>query len=222
MRIEKIGDATLYLADCMDVLPTLDKVDAVITDPPYGIGEDGGKFRDRKGGNYRVLKKLNWDLCRPPKEIFNAMEKIADVRMYWGGNYFSDYLPASKGWLYWNKLMGGNFSDGELCYTSMNKSLRHFVYCNKEHGKKHPTQKPVALMKWCIDQCTNNPQTILDPFMGSGTTGLAAIQMGRKFIGIEREESYFNIACERIEQATKQTSLFEPVEVKKLVQQDLI
>jgi site-specific DNA-methyltransferase (adenine-specific) len=204
----EIGNATLYLGDCADILPTLDKVDAVVTDPPYGIGEDGGRFRDRKGGNHRVLPKLGWDNKRPDKRIFNLLETKASKRLYWGGNYFADYLPPSKGWLYWNKLMGGDFSDGELAYTNMDKVLRSFTYCNKEHGKEHPTQKPVKLMEWCIDYL-ENPKIILDPFMGSGTTGVAAVKMGRKFIGIEREQKYFDIACERIENAQRQSGLFE-------------
>jgi DNA modification methylase len=209
MRIEKIGDATLYLADCMDVLPTLDRVDAVITDPPYGIGQDGGAQRTR-GSKRKSGKKMGWDSSRPDAAVFSLMEIAADVRIYWGGNYFADVLPPSMGWLYWEKRMGGDFADGELAWTSQHKALRQFSYYRKNKGDEHPTQKPLVLMKWCIEQCKNNPQTILDPFMGSGTTGVAAIQMGRKFIGIEREESYFNIACERIEQATKQQFLFNP------------
>jgi len=214
MKVQ-IGDATLYLGDCMDILPTLDKVDAVITDPPYGIGEDGGKFRGRKGQGHRILEKMAWDKDRPSKYVFDLMENCANTRMYWGGNYFADYLPASKGWLYWNKLMGGDFSDGELCYTNLDKALRSFTWCNKEHGKQHPTQKPIELMKWCIEQA-GNPESILDPFMGSGTTGVAAIQLGRSFIGIEREQKYFDIACKRIEQAVAQGQLFAPEPMKQV------
>ena len=137
------------------------------------------------------------------------MENAAEVRIYWGGNYFADYLPASMGWLYWEKRMGGDFADGELAWTSQHKALRQFSYYRKNRGDEHPTQKPAALMKWCIEQCKNNPKTILDPFMGSGTTGVAALQMGRKFIGIEREPRYFDIACRRIEQAVAQGRLFD-------------
>jgi site-specific DNA-methyltransferase (adenine-specific) len=162
MRIETIGTATLYLGDCRDILPTLPKVDAVITDPPYGIGEDGGSFRGRKGQGHRVLEKMGWDACRPAREVFLLMEVAAPIRVYWGGNYFADYLPPSKGWLYWNKLMGGDFSDGELAYTNLDKALRHFTYCNKEHGKEHPTQKPVRqeTRKACLTRClTYNERT---------------------------------------------------------------
>jgi len=205
--MEVIGGATLYLGDCLEILPTLPKVDAVITDPPYGIGEDGGRFRDRKGGGHRVLERMGWDEERPPKTAFDLMESAAKMRIYWGGNYFADYLPPSRGWLYWNKMMGGDFSDGELAYTSKDAPLRSFAYCNKERGKVHPTQKPDALMCWCIDQA-GNPQTILDPFMGSGTTGVACMNLGRRFIGIEIEPKYFDIACERITNAQRQERLF--------------
>jgi site-specific DNA-methyltransferase (adenine-specific) len=205
-RKEVIGNATLYLGDCMDILPTLPKVDAVITDPPYGIGEDGGRFRDRKGGGHRVLEKLGWDKERPTREVFMLMESAAPIRMYWGGNYFADYLPPSKGWLYWNKLMGGDFSDGELAYTNLDRALRQFTYCNKERGKEHPTQKPTELMEWCLS-FVPNAQTIIDPFMGSGTTGVACMNLGRSFIGIEREPKYFDIACRRIEDAQRQGRL---------------
>jgi len=204
-----IGNAKLYLGDCMEVLPTLPKVDAVITDPPYGIGQDGGAQRTR-GKKYTNGEKLGWDNCRPEKLIFDSLEAAGDVRIYWGGNYFADYLPATMGWLYWEKRMGGDFADGELAWTSQHRALRQFSHFKKNKGDEHPTQKPVELMRWCIEICKNAPQTILDPFMGSGTTGVAAIQLGRSFIGIEREPKYFDIACKRIEQAVAQGQLFAP------------
>ena len=202
-----IGSATLYLGDCMDILPTLDKVDAVITDPPYGIGQDGGAQRTR-GSKRTNGDKLGWDNQRPTKEVFNAIQIAGDVQIIWGGNYFADYLPASMGWLYWEKRMGGDFADGELAWTSQHKALRQFSHYKKNKGDEHPTQKPLQLMKWCVEQCKNNPQTILDPFMGSGTTGVAAVQMGRRFIGIEREPKYFEIACKRIEDAQRTFDMF--------------
>lgn len=229
MKVQ-IGDATLYLGDCMDILPTLDKVDAVITDPPYGIGESGGeKNRVRVGdGRTRFLvpkhANLEWDNVRPNKEIFDVIVEKTSIFICWGGNYFSDYFPASMGWLYWDKKIGGDFSDGELAYTNMKKALRSFSmhpFSGLSGGKDrvHPTQKPLELMKWCIEQAGKS-ETILDPFMGSGTTGVAAIQMGRKFIGIEREPKYFDIACKRIEQASKQVDMF--IEQPKQVQESLL
>lgn len=215
MKVE-IGDATLYLGDCMDILPTLDKVDAVITDPPYGIGQDGGAQRTR-GSKRTNGEKMGWDSQRPSKQVFDAIQSASDTQIIWGGNYFSDYLPASMGWLYWEKRMGGDFADGELAWTSQQKALRQFSHFKKNKGDEHPTQKPVELMRWCIELCKNVPLSILDPFMGSGTTGVAAIQMGRKFIGIERESKYFDIACKRIEQASKQVDMFiEPPKAEQI------
>ena len=202
-----IGNCRLLQADCRDVLPTLGRVCAVVTDPPYGIGEDGGRFRDRKGGGYRVLPKGGWDSKRPDADIFAAIVSASDNQIIWGGNYFADLLPASKGWLYWDKLMGGDFADGELAWTNLDRALRKFTLCNKMAGKLHPTQKPVALMEWCLGFLPD-AQTILDPFMGSGTTGVACVNLGRSFIGIELDPGYFDIAVKRITDAHKQTDLF--------------
>ena len=202
-----IGDCRLILGDCLEVMPLLGKVDAVVTDPPYGIGEHGGRFRDRKGGGHRVLDKKQWDNARPSDEIFNAMLAASCPTIIWGGNYFADLLPASKGWLYWDKLMGGDFADGELAWTNLDRALRKFTMCNKMGGKQHPTQKPVALMQWCLGFLPD-AQTILDPFMGSGTTLVACAKLGRKGIGIELDPDYFEIACKRVREAYAQPDLF--------------
>jgi len=216
-RIETIAEGVmLYLGDCREILPALGKVDAVVTDPPYGIGEDGGRCRARKKTrNPTILFKGGWDSETPEAAVFDAMRACSDDQIIWGGNYFADKLPPSKGWLYWQKLMGGDFADGELAWTSRDRALREFTFCPKggdvvsrfKRDPEHPTQKPVEVMKWCLG-FVPNATTILDPFMGSGTTGVAAVKLGRKFIGIEIEPKYFDIACRRIEQATKQPDLF--------------
>lgn len=220
-----IGNATLYLGDCMDVLPTLDKVDAVITDPPYGIDIENAGGRSAANG-WNTFEKLGWDKARPDKEVFTLIVAAAKVSIIWGGNYFTDCLPPSMQWLVWDKMQRGfSLADCEFAWTSQWNAARVFNYSRAhamQDGKEHPTQKPLALMKWCIDQCKNKPQTILDPFMGSGTTGVAAVQMGRKFIGVEREPKYFDIACERIENAQKQTTLFDFKPVSKPKQGDLL
>lgn len=216
----EIGDCKLALGDCREILPTLGKVDAVVTDPPYGIGEDGGKFRGRLGQNINVLPKMGWDAQRPPAAVFEAMLQGSNDQIIWGGNYFADLLPPSKGWLYWQKLMGGDFSDGELAWTSRDKALREFTCCPKGKGGLHPTQKPVEVMQWCL-ALLPGAQTILDPFMGSGTTGVACANLGCQFIGIEREPSYFDIACRRIEEAYRQPRLFDEPPPKP-VQQSLL
>lgn len=210
MKVQ-IGDATLYLGDCMEILPTLDKVDAVITDPPYGISRAGQQETFTKSPKHKRkhFEDLGWDDGRPNKELFDLMLKSGNKCLIWGGNYFADMLPATMGWLYWDKGQKGlSMSDGELAWTSEQKALRSIVVNRSALvGSEHPTQKPIQVMTWSIDQL-GNPETILDPFMGSGTTGVAAIQMGRKFIGIEREPKYFDIACKRIEQASKQVDMF--------------
>jgi DNA modification methylase len=190
---------TIYNADCRRVLPFLDRFDLLLTDPPYGIGEDGGRFRDRKGGGHRVLEKGNWDGERIADHILLEAMQSASTSIVWGGNYYADLLPASRGWLYWDKKMGGDFSDGELAYTTRDSVLRSFSYCNKEHGKEHPTQKPLALMRWCLS-LVPDAATVLDPFMGSGTTLVAAKLEGRKAVGIEISEKYCEIAARRLSQ----------------------
>jgi DNA modification methylase len=212
-----IGDATLYLGDCMDVLPTLGKVDAVITDPPYGIGFDGMRPSTSSHGGRKAYEFMGWDKETPNAEIFAEIFRISNTQVIWGANYFPEHIRPSMGWLFWDKGQRIFQSDGELAYTNMQKALRVFTLNRAaiaQDGAVHPTQKPLALMKWCIDQA-DNPETILDPFMGSGTTGVAPIQMGRNFIGIEREPKYFDIACKRIEQAAAQGKLFAPAPIKQ-------
>ena len=212
----RIGRAIIVNADCFAWLEAreAESVHAVVTDPPYGIGESGGRFRDRKGGNHRILQNLGWDKTTPNASVFNLILRCSDEQIIWGGNYFADKLPPSKGWLYWQKLMGGDFSDGELAWTSRDKALREFTKCSKVAGSEHPTQKPVELMKWCIEFLPS-ARTILDPFMGSGTTGVACVKLGRSFIGIEREPNYFEIACRRIEAAYNQPDLFVALPASK-------
>ena len=200
---------TIYHGDCREILPHLPKVDLVLTDPPYGIGEDGGlkaRYRMGDGRTKGIIKheKMEWDTTRPPKDVFDSMLGIAPIVMICGGNYFADLLPASPGWLYWDKRMGGDFSDGELIYTNRDAGLRSFTMHPFEglrggKDRQHPTQKPTELMKWCISFAPN-AHTILDPFMGSGTTLRAAKDLGRKCIGIEIEEKYCEIAARRLGQ----------------------
>lgn len=209
-----IGDATLYLGDCIDILPTLDKVDAVITDPPYGINENHKKIASRgKLAAPKDYGEFDWDKAPPDAALINAIREKSKWAAFFGGNYFD--LPPTSCWLVWDKLNGDNdFADCELAWTNWPKAVRRIQWRwngmirqgNEE--RYHPTQKPLEVMKWVIDLCPKS-DIILDPFMGSGTTGVAAIQMGRKFIGIEREPKYFEIACERIENAQRQESLFD-------------
>ena len=225
MRVEYIGDATLYLGDCLEILPTLGRVDAVITDPPYGINHDGQKESDGKHGGRKAYEFLGWDTQRPTKEVFRMILSIAKDAIIWGGNYFADCLPATSRWLVWDKGQRIKQSDGELAWTSLDGALR-IKTLNRVSimldGAMHPTQKPVALMEWCLGFLPN-AKIILDPFMGSGTTGVACANLGRKFIGIEIEPKYFDIACKRIEIAYSQPLLFDDLadDKNKPVEQEL-
>tara|TARA_R110000868_G_scaffold245626_6_gene502202 strand:+ start:5921 stop:6547 length:627 start_codon:yes stop_codon:yes gene_type:complete len=193
---------TIYHGDCREIVPTLGKFDLLLTDPPYGIGEHGGKCRTR-GVKIPNHKKMNWDNKVPEKEIFDMIREKTIHQIIWGGNYFADMLPASRCWLYWDKLMGGDFSDGELAWTSFDRVLKKFTMPNKGLKNQHPTQKPLKLITWCIEFYKPENyewQTILDPFAGSGTTGRAAKDLGRKATLIEMEEKYCEIAAKRMEQ----------------------
>lgn len=219
-----IGDATLYCADCMDILPILGNFDAVITDPPYGIGAGSKSF---KNGTCKSndLHYGEWD-SSAPHGIVNKILDLQVPTILWGGNYFE--MPPSRCWLVWDKCTGANsFADCELAWTNIDAVVKKKTIPwlgknakDKSGTRVHPTQKPIELMGWCIEQL-HYPYLILDPFMGSGTTGVAAIQLGRKFIGIEKDERYFEIACRRIEQAVAQGQLFAPEPVKK-VQESLL
>ena len=209
----EIGTATLYLGDCLQIMPTLGRVDAVVTDPPYGIGEAAGKNASRgvlaKARDYGVE---SWDDATADEAVDFA-RTISRYQIIFGGNYYD--LPPTSCWLIWDKVNGdSDFADCEMAWTNLNKATRRIVWMwngmlrkNGEVRGYHPTQKPVGVMEWCLEKVPD-AQTILDPFMGSGTTGVACAKLGRKFIGIELEPHYFDIACKRIEQAYAQPDLF--------------
>ena len=211
-----IGRATLYNADCADVLPLLDPVDLVCTDPPYGIGEAGGNAAKRQrtiGGRSKALADqrdyaaLNWDNTPIDAGLMAKVRAAGRWQIIFGGNYYD--CPPAKCWLVWDKVNGDNdFADCELAWTNLPKAVRRIKYMwngmLREKGAQrgdHPTQKPLEVMKWCIGHAPHS-ETILDPFAGSGTTGVAAVQMGKAFIGIEREPRYFEAMCRRIREAS--------------------
>jgi DNA modification methylase len=213
-REEIIGDCRLILGDCRDILPTLGPVDAVVTDPPYGIGRDGKPFSTSSHGGHKGYEAKGWDGVRPSEETFSAILAASPRAVIWGGNYFADLLPPTSKWLSWDKGQRIDQADAELAWTSLPGALRVFTLNRAEiakDGAVHPTQKPVRLMEWTLEQIGASG-VILDPFMGSASTGVACVRRGCFFIGIEREPSYFDIACRRIEDAYRQPRLFaEPV-----------
>lgn len=195
-----IGNAELYLGDCLEILPTLPRVDAVITDPPYGIGIAANPVRQKHD-------RLDWDNSPASSDVISAILWAAPITIIWGGNYFD--LPPSQGFLVWDKVQpeGLTLAMCEYAWTNMSKPAKLFRRHVVSYSKQHPTQKPVELMEWCIERA-GNPAVVLDPMMGSGTTGVACMNLGRKFIGIEIERKYFDIACERIENAQRQLRMF--------------
>lgn len=210
MRREVIGDCELWLGDCREVLPTLGKVDAVVTDPPYGIGFAAQPTRYQRANG---MTAVSWDDGRADDSLIARLLEISSAAVIWGGNYF--YLPPSRGWLIWSKIGNApSMADVEMAWTSLNMNARSFEKTVKSASLEkdlqtapHPTQKPVGLMEWSIEFLPA-AETILDPFMGSGTTGVACVNLGRRFIGVEIEPRYFDIACRRIEAAYRQPRLF--------------
>lgn len=211
-REVQIGDCRLLLGDCLEILPLLGKVDAVVTDPPYGIdyGKSGGFNPSHGWGPWRA--NCEWDRDRPEKAVFDLMRSISKHQIIWGGNYFTDLLPPSMHWLLWDKGQRDfSLADFEIAWGSQKRAARVIEYARGKavrDGKQHPTQKPIDVMVYCIEELPKETRTVLDPFMGSGTTGVACVKLGRKFIGIEIDEGYFNIACDRIRKAYAQPDMF--------------
>ena len=234
-RKEVIGDCVLYEGDCLEIMPTLDPVDAVVTDPPYGIeyspAGGGGRIVDKNGKRYEK-RFTGSNIVIGDDRPFDPTPflRCAPILVFWGANNYADKLPASTCWLIWDKRRGttrNDFADCEMAWTNKKSPARILPHLwtgmlrDSERGvaRVHPTQKAIAVMEWCLKETTERGYLIFDPFMGSGTTGVACAKLGRKFIGIELEPKYFDIACERIEKAYRQPDLFVPAP-KKMRQED--
>lgn len=216
MRKETIGNATLYLGDCLTILPEL-RADAVITDPPYGIGYKGSSKAQQVNGKKTTPQHLAVATITGDDKDFDPapLLDLAPFVLMFGANHYSSRLPRG-GWHLWDKLDGApsdSFSDCEFIWTSKPGASRIFRYLWKgicQAGEKglryHQNQKPIALMKWCVQMAPG--EVVVDPYMGSGSTGVASMQLNRKFIGVEIEPHYFDIACERITNAQRQEKLF--------------
>jgi site-specific DNA-methyltransferase (adenine-specific)/modification methylase len=202
---EKDG-ITIYHGDCAKILPFLDPVDLLLTDPPYGIGESDKKNASRgKLAKPRDYGVFNWDKAPISQWLIESCISKAKASIIFGGNYY--LMPPSSCWLIWDKENSGDFADGEMAWTNLDKALRikrhqwnGFIRVGNE-DRYHPTQKPAAVMTWAIQQA-GEVSTILDPFMGSGTTLVAARSQGKRCIGIERELKYCEIAVSRLAQNT--------------------
>lgn len=196
------GRVQLWHGDCRDILPMVGKVDAVVTDPPYGLGErmQGGTWGS--ASKYADLRK--WDIPPTPDELRNLLT-VSGAAIVWGGNYFQ--LPTSRCWLIWDKQNAvPTMADVEMAWTNLDRPSKRKSLPVGVHSLGHPTQKPIPLMNWSLS-FLNGSQVILDPYMGSGTTGIACIRTGRRFIGIEIDDHYFNVAKERIQRELRQQLL---------------
>lgn len=234
VREERIGNQRLILGDCLAVMPTLGRFDAVVTDPPYGIDfAHGGSDRSGIGGGAYATKfakeKIAGDnVPFDPVALLQSSESI----IAWGGNHFADKLAASSAWLIWDKRAASghtnDFADCEIAWTNLGTVARIFrhhwdgMMKASERGiaRVHPTQKPVALMEWCLGFLPD-AKTILDPFMGSGTTLVACQRMGRHGTGIELDPDYFDSACRRVDEAARQPDLLIPETRQAPVQEGL-
>lgn len=196
----RIGNQRLLLGDCLAIMPTLRRFDAVVTDPPYGLAQklQGGTWGKKFDG-----PDYDWDACAPDLSFLQSVPAIV-----WGGNYMA--LPPSRCWLVWHKRDAvRTMADCELAWTSFDANARVFdwtIAATNAERAGHPTQKPVALMEWCLGFLPD-AKTILDPFMGSGTTLVACQRMGRHGTGIELDPDYFDIACRRVDEAARQPDL---------------
>jgi DNA modification methylase len=226
-RVEHLAEGvTLYLGDNREILPTLGRFDAVVTDPPYGIGESSAKVASR--GKLAMPKdygSFDWDKSPPPAWLIKMLLEISDWQIIFGGNYYD--LPPSSCWLVWDKKNGNNdFADCELAWTNMPKAVRRIEWLwngmirKGSDVREHPTQKPVGVMAWALDQLPDDVGLICDPFMGSGTTGVAAVSRGLRFIGIERHPQYFETALARVSEALERPSLL--VEPPKPAKQEAL
>ena len=205
---------TIYHGDCREVVPTLGRFDLLLTDPPYGIGAGHHEKRANiQGGNAAAPSRdygpaSDWDKAAPARWVLDMCREHATWAVLWGGNYFEG-LPPARGWLVWDKDNGdNNYADCELAWTNLELSVRKFRFrwmgmlqenMAEKEPRWHPTQKPVPLLMWCIS-LAGDVKTILDPFAGSGTTGRAAKDLGRKATLVEREERYCEIAAKRMAQ----------------------
>lgn len=220
-------------ADCLDILKQLpDKcIDLVLTDPPYGIKMAKNTNictkldiygKDKKGFYKRELhKQKDWDNQRPSEEVFNEIMRVSKNQIIFGGNYFADLLPPTRGWIVWDKKetenQGSNFADCELAYTSFDRNIKKYKfgwvgidYINnrKDEIKIHPTQKPSELFKMILQDYSKEGDLIADFFSGSGTTAVASWNLKRRFVCVEKDFDYWKASCKRLEDHQRQGVLF--------------
>lgn len=196
--------------DCMEYMAGLpDKAfELAIVDPPYGIGR-GETFG---GKNWKEYKKKDWDSSAPSGEYFTELKRVSVNQIIWGANYYPFHLDASMGWIFWDKGQDLTMSDGELAFSSFDRALRRVVINRCHNGEQggllHPTQKPVKLYRWLLHNYAKPGDRILDTHLGSGSSAIAAHQMGFDFVGTELDKDYYDAACKRFKEQTMQQKMF--------------
>lgn len=202
MKIERITDKiTLVCGDCMEYMTTLvDKsFQLAVVDPPYGINIGHGLGSGKK--DYKMHK--SWQFDAPTLPYFTELMRVSENQIIWGGNYFTDILPPCDNWIIWDKKNPNlTFSEAELAWCSIHRKVRIFPYCSTHRdrdGRFHPTQKPIALYLWLLEKYAKPENKILDTNLGSGSSAIAAYNLGHEFVGIEKDEQYFENAKERLQ-----------------------
>ena len=225
---QAVVGSTVILGDCVEVMKGFEdnQFDLAIVDPPYGIGAGKrigttykeGVLKNKKGfGNNKLYTAKSWDNEVPTAEYWEQLFRVSKNQIVWGGNYFTSFLPESRGWIYWDKKIINfqidNYSDGELAWTSFDCVLRKVTYdwiglgyCNStEKGTRiHPTHKPVFLYEWILQKYSEAGMKILDTHLGSGSSRIAADKAGLDFTGIEIDKEYFDLSEKRFKQYKSQ------------------
>jgi len=200
--------------DCMELMARYpDKhFDLAVVDPPYGIGCDGQRESTSKHGGRREKEFKGWDNCAPDESYFLELFRVSKNQIVWGANYFTKYLPASMGWIFWDKGQRILNSDGELAFSSFKRALRvctiNRCFITQNGDTLHPTQKPVKLYDWIFKNYAKPNDLILDTHLGSGSSRIAANNAGLDFIGCELDKEYFDAAEKRYQNFVSQTRMF--------------
>ena len=216
-------NSVTYNTDCLAAMREMpDKAfDLAIVDPPYGIGIDAiqsvnaSSGRVQNGGGWKVYHESSWDGAIPSVEYFQELQRVAKLQIIWGGNYFFQYLDNARCVITWDKIQRDNRSDFEMAWTNLDRPSKTFrysrtdAYINDCDSKIHPTQKPVALYEWLLTNYAKQGDTILDTHLGSGSSRIAAYDLGFDFTGYELDSDYFNAQEERFARHIAQPQLFE-------------
>ena len=226
IEVVRIGKASLMNCDCMEYLATLpdNAFELAICDPPYGIGVDWQKL-DNTNKNPKHNRKFHefkgWDNEIPSPEYFKELKRVSKNQIIWGGNYFTDYLPPTKAWVFWFKGQRDlSMSDGEMAWTSFNKVTRQ-IELNRFFNAQgcstiHPTQKPIKLYEWLLTNYAKPGDRILDTHLGSMSSVIACENLGFEIVGCELDKEYFDAGCQRVRDSQRQATMFEAVQVQKI------